>query len=72
MGYVTWMDAEKAKRKWKDAKEVVEATITKGTSSSFDTFEDKPAFATWYDSKRKRILIPVFMGNNVIIHPLEN
>lgn len=25
-----------------------------------------------YDTKRNRILIPVFMGNNVIIHPLDN
>ena len=31
---------------------------------------ESPADIGW-DSKRKRLLIPVFMGNTIILHPLE-
>jgi hypothetical protein len=57
IGYITWMDEEQAKKKWPKKKDVIEATVTKGHSSSADTFEDKPAWATWYDSKRKRMRV---------------
>lgn len=57
LGYVTWMDEEKAKRKWPDMKEVIEATVSKGHSTQFDNYEDKPAWATWYDDKRKRLRV---------------
>lgn len=57
LGYVTWMDAAKAKLRYKDKEAVIDATINRGTSSSFDTFDDKPRYASWYDSKRGRIRI---------------
>jgi hypothetical protein len=56
-GYVTWMDVERAKLKWPDKKDIVEATVNSPNSSQYDTYEDKPRWATWYDSKRKRIRI---------------
>jgi hypothetical protein len=57
VGYITWMDVEQAKLKWPKKKDVIEASVAKGTSSSFDTYEDKPSWATWYDGKRKRLRV---------------
>jgi hypothetical protein len=57
VGYVTWMDFERAKLKWPDKEDVLTATQGRGASSTFDSMEDKPAWASWYDSKRKRIRI---------------
>jgi hypothetical protein len=56
-GYVTWMDFNKALAKWPDKKAVLTQTRTGGVSSSFDTMDDKPKWANWYDSRRKRIRI---------------
>lgn len=57
MGFVTWMDLAKAKRRWPDAAAVLDATIGKGTSDLFDTYEDKPRWANWSDTNRKRVRI---------------
>ena len=57
VGYITWMDFERALLKWKDKGEVLKATQSRGVSSSFDSMEDRPKWADWYDSKRKRIRI---------------
>lgn len=57
VGYVTWMDYEKAKGKWPGKEDVLKATQGRGASSTFDSMDDKPAWASWYDSKRKRIRI---------------
>lgn len=57
LGYVTWMDASAAKRKWKDKAEVIEMTMAKGVSSQYESFDDKPRWASWADTKRKRIRI---------------
>jgi hypothetical protein len=57
VGYVTWMDFERAKRKWPDKEDVLKATQGRGASSTFDSMDDKPKWASWYDSKRKRIRI---------------
>lgn len=57
VGYITWMDFEKALLKWKDKEEVLKATQTRGVSSTFDTMDDKPRWAAWYDGKRKRIRV---------------
>jgi len=56
-GYVTWMDAEKAKHKWRDKADIIDKTVNQRTSSTFDTYDDKPKWATWYDNKRKRVRI---------------
>lgn len=56
-GYITWMDVEAAKRRWPDKTDIIEATQSRGTSSTFDTMDDKPKWAHWYDAKRKRIRV---------------
>ncbi len=57
MGYVTWLDLSKAKRMWPEGEAVLESTIGKGTSDLFDTYEDKPRWANWSDTKRKRVRV---------------
>lgn len=56
-GYVTWMDADRAKLKWPDKGDIIDGTAQRGTSSQFDTYDDKPKWANWYDAKRNRIRI---------------
>jgi hypothetical protein len=57
VGYITWMDAEVAKRRWAGKEEVIAATMARGVSSAFETYDDKPKWANWYDVKRKRVRI---------------
>lgn len=57
VGYITWMDLDRAKQRWKDKKDVLEQTQSRGTSNAFDTMADKPDWASWYDAKRRRIRI---------------
>lgn len=57
MGFITWMDLAKAKRRWKDKEAVLQSTFGKGTSDLFDTYEDKPRWANWSDTRRRRVRI---------------
>lgn len=57
VGYVTWMDAAKAKKQWPDAEAVIDATMQTGTSARFATYDDKPRWSYWSDSKRNRIRV---------------
>lgn len=57
MGFVTWMDLSKALRRWKDKEAVLQSTFGKGTSDLFDTYEDKPRWANWSDTRRRRVRI---------------
>lgn len=57
LGYVTWLDVEKAKRRWPDAADIIENTYERGTSTTYDTFEDRPEYAYWSDPTRKRIRV---------------
>jgi hypothetical protein len=56
-GYITWMDAAKAKKRWPDKVGVIESTMSKPTSTLTDGYDDKPTWGYWSDSKRKRIRI---------------
>jgi hypothetical protein len=56
-GYITWMDAEKAKRQWSEQVAVIESTMSKNTSATWDDFDDKPKWSYWSDSKRNRIRV---------------
>jgi hypothetical protein len=56
-GYVTWMDADAAKLKWKDKANLIDDTAQRGTSTLFDTYDDKPKWSYWYDAKRRRIRV---------------
>lgn len=55
MGFVTWLDLADAKRRWQGKEAVLDATYAKGASDLFDTYEDKPRWANWSDTKRKRV-----------------
>lgn len=57
MGFVTWLDLADAKRRWLGKEAVLDATYAKGASDLFDTYEDKPRWANWSDTKRKRVRI---------------
>lgn len=56
VGFITWMDADEAKRRWADKGDVIDATLTKGAASITDTYEDKPRWKNWCDRKRVRIV----------------
>lgn len=56
-GYVTWLDLAKAKKRWPDSEAVLDATLGKGTSDLLDTYEDKPRWANWSDTRRRRVRI---------------
>jgi hypothetical protein len=57
MGYITWIDVAKAKLKWPEKAEIIEQTMSSPYSTSGAAFEDKPRWASWADSKRKRIRV---------------
>lgn len=57
LGFITWMDLADAKARWTDKDKVLDATVSKGTSSLTDTYEDKPRWAYWTDSRRQRVRI---------------
>ena len=57
LGFVTWMDASEAKGMYPGKEAVIDQTITKGTSSITETYDDKPKFTHWADSKRQRVRI---------------
>jgi hypothetical protein len=57
LGYVTWMDLQAAKARWPDAADVLDRTIDKPTSSTSDTYDDKPRWTSWYDAKRQRVRV---------------
>jgi hypothetical protein len=56
-GYITWMDYAVALKKWPGAEDVLKQTKASGTSTTFDTFDDKPKWASWFDKSRSRIRI---------------
>lgn len=57
IGFITWMDIEDAKRRWPDSEAVLEATLSKGTGTVLETYEDKPRWKNWSDKDRKRVRI---------------
>ena len=57
LGFVTWMDASEAKGMYPGKEAVIDQTITKGTSSVSETYDDKPKFTHWADTKRQRVRI---------------
>lgn len=54
-GIVIWMDQDRAIEKWTDAREIIETTMQSSTTAQ--TYDDKPKFTVWADSKRKRVRI---------------
>jgi hypothetical protein len=56
-GYVTWMDADQAKLRWPEAAAIIDSTMSKCTSGTWDNYDDKPKWSYWSDSKRNRVRI---------------
>lgn len=57
LGYITWMDSAKAKRRWPEGAEIIEQTSQKAVSLDGETYEDKPRWKYWADRERDRVLI---------------
>lgn len=57
LGYVTWMDANAAKIMWRDKADIIDATVAKPTSSTSETYDDKPRYTYWTNASRNRIRI---------------
>ena len=54
-GIVIWMDEAHAVAKYPKAKEIIKTTMQSSTTAQ--TYDDKPKFTVWADSKRKRVRI---------------
>lgn len=57
LGYVTWMDLDDAKRRWADKESVLDAAFAAGASTIDETFDDKPKWKNWVDTRRRRVRI---------------
>lgn len=57
LGFVTWMDAQEAKERWEGKEAIIDATVSKASSSITETYDDKPKWTHWADSKRQRVRI---------------
>jgi hypothetical protein len=55
LGTVQWMDMADAKRLYPDSDDILTATLAYTPAS--DTYDDKPKYAVWGDSKRQRVRI---------------
>lgn len=55
MGVVTWYDFDVAVAKWPDAKDEIAASLASQQAS--DTYEDKPKYGVWFESKSKRVRV---------------
>lgn len=55
IGTVQWMDMTDARRLYPDSAEILSATVAYTPAS--DTYDDKPKYAVWGDSKRQRVRI---------------
>ncbi len=57
LGFVTWMDADTARRRWRDKADIVDSTMSRPYSVASETYDDKPKWASWADTKRKRVRV---------------
>lgn len=57
IGFITWMDAAAAKILYRGKEAIIDLTVSKPTSSQFETYDDKPRWSHWVDAARNRIRI---------------
>lgn len=57
IGFVTWMDRSKAKGRWRDAANEIEAAFSNGEGAHGDTFDDKPKQISWFNKSRDRVRV---------------
>lgn len=55
LGTVTWLDEEEILTKWPGSEDQIESVYA--SESISDTYDDKPKFAIWGDSTRKRVRV---------------
>lgn len=55
LGIVLWMDEEDVLARWPGSEQVLETSYASQGYS--DTYDDKPRFGVWADSKRKRVRV---------------
>jgi hypothetical protein len=55
IGVVRWTDYDDAVRQYPDGADILETTLTGATIS--DTYDDKPKYRVWADSKRRRVRV---------------
>lgn len=55
-GFFTWMDADKAKTRWPEKKDIIAESWAGTENTEGDTFDDRPRFAVM-SGKRKRIQV---------------
>lgn len=55
VGFVTWMDYDEAVAKYGEAEQALETG--RATEAAGGTYDDKPKWSNWYDSKRKRVRV---------------
>jgi hypothetical protein len=53
-GIVLWMDSDDARDKWPEFEDSINDTLS---TSASETFDDRPKYGIWCDSKRKRVRI---------------
>lgn len=57
LGYITWMDLDKAKERWPGKENILAEAMARGTSDIYNTYDDKPRWSYWSDSSRNRVRI---------------
>lgn len=57
LGYITWMDLDKAKRRWPEKEDVLDNAMERGTSDVYNTYDDKPRWTWWSDRSRNRVRV---------------
>lgn len=53
-GIVLWMDGDDARAKWPDFEDSINDTLS---TSASETYDDRPKYGIWCDSKRKRVRV---------------
>jgi len=53
-GIVIWMDGDEAREKWPDFIDSIDGTLS---TSGSETYDDRPKYGIWCDSKRKRVRV---------------
>lgn len=57
LGYITWMDLDRAKERWPGKEDVLDNAMERGTSDVYNTYDDKPRWTWWSDRSRNRVRI---------------
>ncbi len=53
-GIVVWMDGDDAREKWPDHVDSIDNTLS---TTGSETYDDRPKYGMWCDSKRKRVRV---------------